>query len=68
MRDNGKNIDKKIRNTLFIEGVSSKGQGRGTGLYLGKKRVEIYNGSIDIEEFDDEKIFVITILKGVDKS
>lgn len=68
VRDNGKNIDKKIRNTLFIEGVSSKGQGRGTGLYLVKNRVEIYNGSIDIEEFDDEKIFVITILKGVDKS
>ena len=67
VRDNGRNIDEKIRNTLFIEGVSSKGQGRGTGLYLVKNRVEIYNGSIDIEEFDDEKIFVITILKGVDK-
>ena len=54
----------KIRDTLFIEGVSSKGEGRGTGLYLVKNRVEIYNGTIDIEEFGDEKIFVITILKG----
>ncbi len=67
VRDNGRNIDEKIRNTLFLEGISSKGDGRGTGLYLVKNRVEIYNGSIDIEEFDDEKIFVITILKGVDK-
>ena len=67
MRDNGKNIDKKIRDTLFIEGISSKGEGRGTWLYLVKNRVEIYNGSIDIEEFGDEKIFVITILKGVEK-
>lgn len=67
VRDNGKNIDERIRDILFIEGISSKGEGRGTGLYLVKNRVEIYNGSIDIEEFGDEKIFVITILKGVDK-
>lgn len=67
VRDNGKNIDKKIRDTLFIEGISSKGEGRGTGLYLVKNRIEIYNGSIDIEEFGDEKIFVVTILKGEER-
>lgn len=64
VRDNGKSIDDNIRNTMFTEGISSKGEQRGTGLYLVKNRVEIYNGSIDIEEFDDEKIFVVTILKG----
>ena len=67
VRDNGKNIDRKIRDTLFSEGISSKGEGRGTGLYLVKNRVEIYNGSIDIEEFGDEKIFVVTILKGEER-
>lgn len=67
VRDNGKNIDKKIRDTLFIEGITSKGEGRGTGLYLVKNRIEIYNGSIDIEEFGDEKIFVVTILKGEER-
>ena len=67
VRDNGKNIDKKIIDTLFIEGISSKGEGRGTGLYLVKNRIEIYNGSIDIEEFGDEKIFVVTILKGEER-
>ena len=64
VRDNGKSIDNKIRDIMFTEGISSKGEDRGTGLYLVKNRVEIYNGSIDIEEFDDEKIFVVTILKG----
>lgn len=63
VRDNGKGIDEKIKDILFMEGISSKGEGRGTGLYLVKNRVEIYNGSIEIEEFDDEKIFVVTILK-----
>ena len=67
VRDNGKNIDREIRDTLFSEGISSKGEGRGTGLYLVKNRVEIYNGSIDIEEFGDEKIFVVTILKGEER-
>lgn len=52
---------------MFIEGISSKGEGRGTGLYLVKNRIEIYNGSIDIEEFGDEKIFVVTILKGEER-
>ena len=39
-------------------------EGSGTGLYLVKNRVELYDGEINIEDFDDEKIFVVTILKG----
>ena len=67
VRDNGIDIDLNLRNRIFKEGISSKGEGRGTGLYLVKNRVELYNGNIDIEEFDGEKIFVITILKGEEK-
>jgi two-component system CitB family sensor kinase len=64
VKDNGKSIDKDMKEKLFIEGESSKGQGRGTGLYLVKSRVELYNGDIKIVEDENEKSFVITILKG----
>lgn len=64
VRDNGKAIDKNIKEKIFELGVSSKGEGRGTGLSLVKNRVELYDGCIDIEEFNGEKIFIITILKG----
>ena len=53
-----------IKEFIFKEGVSSKGEGRGTGLFLVKSRVELYNGHIEIEEFNDEKIFVVIIYKG----
>ena len=64
VRDNGKEIQKDIKEFIFKEGVSSKGEGRGTGLFLVKSRVELYNGHIEIEEFHDEKIFVVIIYKG----
>ena len=64
IRDNGIEIEESIKDSIFIEGISSKGKGRGTGLFLVKNKVELYNGRIDIEEFTDEKIFIITILRG----
>lgn len=64
VRDNGVNINSDFKDKIFNQGVSTKGEGRGTGLYLVRNRVELYNGSIEIEEFCDEKIFVITISKG----
>lgn len=64
VRDNGKEIQGDIKESLFKEGVSSKGEGRGTGLFLVKSRVELYNGEIEIEEFNGEKIFVVTMFKG----
>ena len=64
VRDNGIPINEYIKKRIFEQGVSSKGEGRGTGLYLVKNRVELYDGEINIEDFDDEKIFVVTILKG----
>ncbi|MBD7912180.1 MULTISPECIES: ATP-binding protein [Clostridium] len=64
VKDNGKAIDKEIKEKIFVEGESTKGQGRGTGLYLVKSRVELYNGDIKIDEDKDGKIFIITILKG----
>ena len=63
VRDNGRKY-KRYKEFIFKEGVSSKGEGRGTGLFLVKSRVELYNGHIEIEEFNDEKIFVVIIYKG----
>lgn len=62
--DNGMEIQGDVKECLFKEGVSSKGEGRGTGLFLVKSRVELYNGEIEIEEFNGEKIFVVTMFKG----
>ena len=64
VRDNGMEIQGDVKECLFKEGVSSKGEGRGTGLFLVKSRVELYNGEIEIEEFNGEKIFVVTMFKG----
>lgn len=64
VKDNGIPIQFDDTEKMFIEGISSKGDNRGTGLYLVKNRVELYNGTIDIEERNDEKIFTINILKG----
>lgn len=64
VKDNGIPIQFDNIEEMFIEGMSSKGDNRGTGLYLVKNRIELYNGTIDIEEQNDEKIFIINILKG----
>ncbi len=64
VRDNGRKINPLVKNNIFDEGISSKSEGRGIGLYLVKSRVELYNGNIDIEEFENEKIFVVIIYKG----
>ena len=64
VEDNGIEINKDIRESIFHEGISSKGENRGTGLYLVKNRVELYNGSIEIDEFRSSKVFVIIISKG----
>lgn len=67
VKDNGIEISEDIKDRIYEEGASTKGKNRGTGLYLVKSRVNLYNGEIEIEEFDGEKIFVITIYKGEKK-
>lgn len=64
VRDNGKKINPELKEKIFDEGVSSKAEGRGIGLFLIKSRVELYSGKIEIEEFESEKIFVVTVYKG----
>lgn len=61
--DNGIPI-KLSDNSIFLENVSSKGDNRGTGLYLVKNRVDLYNGNITINKQDNKKIFNIILFKG----
>ena len=62
-RDNGPGIDPSIRPHLFQKGVSTKGEGRGLGLYLSKRIVESYGGTIEL--LDERKgsgvAFIISI-------
>lgn len=62
--DNGIAIDKDIKENIFVLGISSKGENRGTGLALVKNRVDLYDGTIEINERKGEKAFHITIYKG----
>ena len=63
--DNGVPIEKGLKEHLFELGVSSKGEGRGTGLYLLKKRLEVYHGYISMWEEKGEKTFWVNIPKKV---
>ena len=64
VKDNGIPINTDIKSTLLVQGVSSKGNGRGFGLALIKSRVELYSGNIQIDEVEDTKIFIIEMNKG----
>lgn len=59
--DNGKKINKSIKDKLFENGVSSKGEGRGIGLSTVKGRVDLYEGSIEIKEYRKHKKFKVVI-------
>jgi signal transduction histidine kinase len=47
-RDDGPGIDEKIRPKIFQKGVTTKGEGKGLGLYLSKRIIESYGGTIEL--------------------
>ncbi|MDY6012727.1 sensor histidine kinase [Clostridium sp.] len=59
--DNGNSIDKNIIDKLFENGVSSKGKGRGIGLFSVKSKVDLYDGNIKIKQHKGYKEFKISI-------
>ncbi len=48
--DDGPGIPEEIRDCLFTKGVSTRDGG--LGLYLSRRIMEVYNGSISLQESD----------------
>lgn len=60
--DTGRGIPEEIVDRIFEQGFSTKGKGRGTGLYLVKSLVESYQGEIQVEsEAENGTMITITI-------
>ena len=47
--DTGRGIQPQLLDHIFEKGVSSKGENRGTGLFLVHELMEEYGGTIDID-------------------
>ena len=62
-RDNGPGIDPSIRSRIFQKGVTTKGEGKGLGLYLSKRIVESYGGTIELLDERERKgaAFLISV-------
>jgi signal transduction histidine kinase len=54
-RDNGPGIEPSIRPKIFQKGVTTKGEGKGLGLYLSKRIVESYGGTIELLDEKERK-------------
>jgi signal transduction histidine kinase len=62
-RDNGPGIDPDIRPRLFQKGNTTQGEGKGFGLYLSKRIVESYGGTIELKdpEVGTGAVFLISV-------
>lgn len=47
--DTGSGIPAQVLEKIFEQGISTKGEGRGSGMYLVKRLVDRYHGEIEIE-------------------
>lgn len=60
--DTGTGIPDEIKNDIFRNGFSTKGEGRGTGLYIVNELIKKYNGTISVEsEVDTGTSFTVTL-------
>jgi sensor histidine kinase regulating citrate/malate metabolism len=60
--DTGKGIPDDIKDKIFNNGFSTKGDGRGTGLYIVSELIKKYNGTITVEsEIDMGTSFSVTL-------
>ncbi len=48
--DNGSGVPDEIKDEIFEEGFTGNGFGSGLGLYIVRKTIERYGGSIDVED------------------
>lgn len=56
VEDTGPGIKKEIRDQVFMDGVSTKGENRGFGLALISRRINIIQGTLKIESSDQGTI------------
>ena len=62
--DTGRGISNALLPVLFHKNVSTKGNNRGTGLFLIKQALEFYDGEIEIDTEEDEgTIFTVTFTR-----
>lgn len=60
--DNGTGIPDNIKDKVFEEGFSGDGKGTGLGLFIAKKTIERYGGTIRVEDnFPAGTIFVLRL-------
>jgi PAS domain S-box-containing protein len=65
--DNGKGIPDEIKDLIFDEGFSyGDAKGSGLGLYISKRIIEAYNGTINVKGNESGAVFIIR-LKSVKK-
>jgi sensor histidine kinase regulating citrate/malate metabolism len=53
VENNGSPIPDEIRSSIFFSGFSTKGEGRGTGLFMVSRILENYGGTISVESTED---------------
>lgn len=63
VENNGPAIPHSIRESIFLPGFSTKGEGRGSGMGIVRELLEKYGGSIDFESDDVRTRFVCRVPK-----
>ena len=62
VEDSGHGMDEDTKNHMFVRGFSSKGTGRGYGLYLVKQSIDNLDGTITVESAPGEgTIFTVRL-------
>ena len=62
VEDSGPGMDEDTKNHMFVRGFSSKGTGRGYGLYLVKQSIDNLDGTITVESAPGEgTIFTVRL-------
>ena len=59
--NNGAGIPPDLREHLFEEGVTTKGEGHGMGLPIVRQRLDEYGGAIALDAGDGETTFTVTL-------
>jgi len=63
VKDNGKGIPEELKDKIFEEGFTS-GSGTGVGLFIVKKMVELYGGSIEVRDNEPSgAMFIVRLPK-----